>query len=460
MHPGKLRIAAGILLLLVSAIVILDFTVLDQLQPPVASDLRWDLLVAALLITLCGTAIGALIWEAEMRHARRLRLYAEELLGSDTISSHSSRDELEALSRSLRRLAPRIRELNQRIALENARRENILGSMAEGVLSVDSDLRVIFCNKFFAHAAGAAWPVPEQTPLLEVTRDPGLVDIVKQVLVSGTRGEHRVTLSASGDRTFDVYAAPLAGSDRQGAIAVLHDMTHLERLERVRRDFVANVSHELRTPLASIRGYAETLLEGGLEDREHNRKFVEVILSQAIRLNNIASDLLALSEIESNALRPEPHAVSLRAALETALRTVETSARLHDVRLLPGDLPEVQVLGHELRLEQAFSNLLDNAVKFNRPGGEVRLEAAVEGRWALVTVADTGVGISSQDLPRIFERFYRADKARSRETGGTGLGLAIVRHAVEQMGGEVSVESEFGRGSRFTLKLPLHGMVP
>jgi two-component system phosphate regulon sensor histidine kinase PhoR len=301
---------------------------------------------------------------------------------------------------------------------------------------------------------GANYPVPEQTPLREVTRDPGLVDIIKKVLVSGVRVEHRVTLSALGDRTFDVYAAPLAGSARQGAIAVLHDMTHLERLERVRRDFVANVSHELRTPLASIRGYAETLLEGALEDRENNRKFVEIILSQAIRLNNIASDLLALSEIESNALRPEPHPVSLRSALETALRTVESLARLHGVRLLWGELPDVQVLGHELRLEQALSNLLDNAVKFNRTDGEVRLETLVEDGWAIVTVADTGMGIASQDLPRIFERFYRADKARSRETGGTGLGLAIVRHAVEQMGGEVSVESEFGRGSRFTIRLP------
>src|SRR6202171_2917751 len=315
MHPGKLRIAAGIILLLVSAIVVLDFTVLDHLQSPGAAD-RWNLLLAALLITAAGSAIGALLWQAEMRHARRLRIYAEELLGAGEVSSQPSRDELEALSRSLRRLAPRIRELTQRIGLEHARRENILGSMAEGVLSVDSDLRVIFCNKFFAHTVGATYPVPEQTPLLEVTRDPALVDIIKQVLVSGARGEHRLTLSASGGRTCDVYAAPLAGSARQGAIAVLHDMTHLERLERVRRDFVANVSHELRTPLASIRGYAETLLEGALEDRENNRKFVDIILSQAIRLNNIASDLLALSEIESNAARTEPHSVSLRSALE------------------------------------------------------------------------------------------------------------------------------------------------
>jgi two-component system phosphate regulon sensor histidine kinase PhoR len=454
MHVGRLRIAAGIILLLVCAIVVLDFTVLDQARPPAAAELRWNLLLAALLITAAGIAIGALLWYAEMRYARRLRIFAEELLGAGEVSSNPSRDELEALERSLRRLAPYIRELTQRIGLENARRENILGSMAEGVLSVDSDLRVIFCNKLFAQTVGATYPVPEQTPLLEVTRDPALVEIIKQVLVSGARGEHRLTLSAAGDHTFDVYAAPLAGSARQGAIAVLHDMTHLERLERVRRDFVANVSHELRTPLASIRGYAETLLEGALEDRENNRKFVEIILSQAIRLNNIASDLLALSEIESNALRPEPHPVSLRSALETALRTVESVARLHEVRLLWGELPDVQVLGRELRLEQALSNLLDNAVKFNRPNGEVRLDALVEDRWAIVTVADTGIGISSQDLPRIFERFYRADKARSRETGGTGLGLAIVRHAVEQMGGEVSVESEFGRGSRFSIRLP------
>ena len=219
----------------------------------------------------------------------------------------------------------------------------------------------------------------------------------------------------------------MAGPSARGALAILHDITELERLERVRKDFVANVSHELRTPLAAIRGYAETLLDGALEDLENNRKFVEVILAHAIRLNNIASDLLVISELESTSAATQPKRLSLRAVVESALRTVESAARVNGVRLSSGRFDDFEVLGYEIRLEQAFVNLLDNAVKFNRPNGEVRIETGgLENGRAIITISDTGIGIPSDDLPRIFERFYRVDKARSRAVGGTGLGLSIV----------------------------------
>jgi two-component system, OmpR family, phosphate regulon sensor histidine kinase PhoR len=223
----------------------------------------------------------------------------------------------------------------------------------------------------------------------------------------------------------------------------------------VRRDFVANVSHELRTPLAAIQGYAETLLDGGLEDAEHNRRFVEVIQAHAVRLNNIASDLLALSELESTDAGPSPEKISVRQALDAAWRSVESEARLRDVTVHRGDLPDEYVTGHRMRFEQALVNLLGNAVKFNRPGGEVWIEARrTPDRNVRISVADNGIGMPSEDLPRIFERFYRVDKARSREAGGTGLGLSIVKHAIEGMGGSVSVESELGKGSKFTVVLP------
>jgi two-component system phosphate regulon sensor histidine kinase PhoR len=223
----------------------------------------------------------------------------------------------------------------------------------------------------------------------------------------------------------------------------------------VRKDFVANVSHELRTPLTAIRGFAETLLDGALEDQENNRKFLEIIRAHAIRLNSISSDLLVLSELESGQPPAAPEPVPVRAALESAMRTVEAEARIHGVTIRSGALGDADVLGDRMRLEQAFVNLLNNAVKFNRPGGEVRIEIArgADGKVA-IAISDTGIGIPSEDLPRIFERFYRVDKARSREVGGTGLGLAIVKHLVERMNGAVTVESALGKGSTFVVTLP------
>jgi two-component system phosphate regulon sensor histidine kinase PhoR len=247
----------------------------------------------------------------------------------------------------------------------------------------------------------------------------------------------------------------LASPSRPGAIAILHDITDLERLERVRKDFVANVSHELRTPLTAIRGYAETLLDGALEDKENNRRFLEIIKAHSIRLNNISADLLVLSELESGRPPSEPERISLRAALESALRTVEGEARLRGVQLLcekPGD---AQVLGDRVHLEQVLVNLIDNAVKFNRQGGEVRAEISrAENGKAQIVIGDTGIGIPSEDLPRIFERFYRVDKTRSREVGGTGLGLSIVKHVVERMHGTIQVESSLGKGSKFIVQFP------
>jgi two-component system phosphate regulon sensor histidine kinase PhoR len=315
-------------------------------------------------------------------------------------------------------------------------------------------LRVTFCNDSFARTVGARIPVGSETRLSELVRDPRVLEIMTIVLASGERVERRLTLSAAAGHSFDVLAGPLAGpSTKPGALAIFHDVTDLERLERIRKDFVANVSHELRTPLAAIHGYAETLLGGALEDHENNRKFVEVILAQARRLTNIASDLLTLSELERGRTVP-PQQVSVRAALESAMRTVEATAAARGVRLTRGAFEDIKIMTHELRLEQVFVNLLDNAVKFNRPKGEVRVEVRPSQQCACITIADTGIGIPSEDLPRIFERFYRVDKARSRDMGGTGLGLSIVRHAVEQMGGTVTVDSRLGEGTKFTVTIP------
>jgi two-component system phosphate regulon sensor histidine kinase PhoR len=419
--------------------------------------LLYPLLGLSLLTLALAAALAWLFLRAFARRAERLRDYTERLLDPQLTDDNlpAGDDELGALARSLRRTAPRIRALVENLKLEGSRREAILASMVEGVLAVDRDLRVTFCNDAFARTIGARIPVSSGTRLPELVRDPELIEIMNSVLATGHPRERRLTLPAAAGHSFDVLAGPLAGPPTTpGALAIFHDVTELERLERVRKDFVANVSHELRTPLAAIHGYAETLLAGALEDEQNKRKFVEVILAQASRLTNIASDLLSLSELERGRATP-PQQVSVRTALESALRTVEANSAARNVRLVRGAIDDVRVMAHELRLEQVFVNLLDNAVKFNRPSGEVRIDIQSSDKGACITIADSGIGIPSEDLPRIFERFYRVDKARSREMGGTGLGLSIVKHAVEQMGGTVGVDSRLGEGTKFTVTIPV-----
>jgi two-component system phosphate regulon sensor histidine kinase PhoR len=429
---------------------------LENLDDAIAA-VRRRILTASLVAACVALFIAYFFSRSFSRRIGRLRAFAEGLVKANFTESPlpDPNDELGALTRSLNLTASELRGLVERLGLESARREAILSSMVEGVLAVDQDLRITFYNASFARAVGLRAEIAERAPLVEVVRDPVLREILSRVVTTGETLKQRLQLPAAEGRAFEVQAAPLRVAGGRGAIAILHDISDLERLERVRKDFVANVSHELRTPLTAIRGYTETLLEGALEDQENNRKFLEIIKTHAIRLNSIASDLLALSELESGKATAEPARVSVRAATEAALRTVEAEALRRRVKLIRGRVEDVEVLGERVQLEQALVNLLDNAVKFNRPDGEVRVEVTrTKDDQVSVTIADNGIGIPSADLPRLFERFYRVDKARSREVGGTGLGLSIVKHIVERMHGRVTVDSQLGKGSVFTILLP------
>jgi len=241
-------------------------------------------------------------------------------------------------------------------------------------------------------------------------------------------------------------------------VAVLHDITRLKELEAIRKDFVANVSHELRTPLTSIRGFAETLLDGALEDRNNNRRFVEIIKSHALRLSDLTMDLLTLATLESESFQLKPEGIDLPALVHEVLESFRplghTKRQELEAVIEPG-LPPIKA--DRDRIRQVLINLLDNAVKFTPEEGRISLEVRLnaEGTGVELHVKDRGIGIPSSDLPRIFERFYRVDKARSREQGGTGLGLAIVKHIVEAHRGHVSVRSTLGQGSDFCVTLPL-----
>src|SRR5208283_77019 len=362
-----------------------------------AAGLRVWILAILLASSMAALGLAHAAWRGLIQRVLRLKSMAEGLLEIPPRQNEISdaKDELGALERSLSGVAAQIRKLVERLQLESARREAILGSIAEGVLAVDSDLRIIFCNDAVIRAVGGGRRVTENTRLLGLIRDTGLFEMLGEVARRGETRKHRLKITADKERTFEVQAGPLAMPNGQGAIAILYDTTDLERLEQVRKDFVANVSHEMRTPLAGIIGYAETLLDGALEDKENNRRFLNIIHSNAVRLNSIASDLLVLSELESRVDPPEAARIAVREVIDSVLAIVASEASARRVALIREQIEDVDVMGSRLRLEQAVLNLVANAIKFNQPGGEVRIRAVAEDGKVSITIADTGVGIPS-----------------------------------------------------------------
>ena len=417
---------------------------------------RGPLGVIALGWAALGLVFAWISWHSISRRVCELTRLADKMpdLRNGRAELRFDDDEVGDLARAMSRMRSRLEGVLDGLGTELARREAILASMTEGVLAVDDKLQVSFCNDSFIREL-ATPGVVEGVPLIKVVRDPILFQLLERVVASGETLRQRIKITARDERTFEVHATPLARHSSRGALAILYDITPAERLERAKRDFVANISHEFRTPLATITGYAETLLNGGLEDRSHRRKFVEIIQANSVRLNNIAADLITLSELEAGRPAAQPSPIPVSEVIQSAINTLEPVARLNKISLQSAEVGEIEVLGYRIRLEQALVNLLDNAIKFNKPSGEVSVRAVENSSDQVeISVSDSGIGIPKEDVNRIFERFYRVDKARSRQVAGTGLGLSIVRHAVEQMKGSVIVESELGKGSCFTIILP------
>jgi two-component system phosphate regulon sensor histidine kinase PhoR len=330
--------------------------------------------------------------------------------------------------------------------------------MVEAVLAVDAEENLVRLNdaarRLFFREGGD--PVGRSLP--EATRNPDLLRFVRAALAADEPVSADLTLREEDERFLQGHATPLrdAAGGRIGALVVLHDVTQIRRLENVRRDFVANVSHELKTPVTSIQGFVETLRDGALDDSHTARRFLEIVARHADRLNAIIEDLLSLSRLESDAERHEialaPGAI--RPVLAAALLTCANKAAERNIAIELQCDEGLRANINAALLEQAIVNLLDNAVKYSKDGALVKLEGLeVEGE-AVIRVADQGCGISKEHLPRIFERFYRVDKARSRDLGGTGLGLAIVKHIVNAHGGRVAVKSGVNQGSEFSVQLP------
>jgi len=364
-------------------------------------------------------------------------------------------DELGRLGRAMNAMAADLRDRVEALERERDEREHILAHMTDGVALIDADDHVVHANRRMVEILGATPPAPG-TPLAELARSPGLVELVGDARGASRPVETELRLWTPQPRVARASATRLDSGGRGAVLLVLHDLTEIELLNRVRQDFVANVSHELRTPLTSIRGYAETLLEGGLEDAEHRQGFVSVIREQAERLGALVEDLLSLAQLERPGAAPRRDEFDLREA--AARQTAAFRARAEKGGLALGleAGPPVPLHGDRRLIEQVLANLLDNALKYTERGSvTVRVGARDGVAWC--EVEDTGAGIPEDDQPRVFERFYRIDKARSREKGGTGLGLSIVKHVVLQHGGEVSLRSKPGQGSLFRFEIPRAG---
>ncbi len=417
-------------------------------------------------ILLGGVVMALIVSGVSLLVARRIaRPIAEIQRGAE----HFARGELDfrlpacdskeigALADVMNRMAAQLRERLEDLAGQRNELEAILSGMVEGVIAVSPDENLLRMNAAAAHMLDIP-PTALGRKISEVVRNTELQHFIRRLLNGTTPIEGELSVNGVSERVLQAHGSLLQGEGATtiGALLVLHDITRLKRLESVRRDFVANVSHELKTPVTSIKGFVETLQDGALNQPADAERFLGIIARQADRLNTIIDDLLSLSRIEqeSDAGQLDRKPAHVREILSGAALTCQVKADARRVTLRLNCAPELQARVNARLVEQAVVNLLDNAIKFSEPGQPVEVDARLMENSLVIVVRDRGCGIPREHLPRLFERFYRVDKARSRELGGTGLGLAIVKHIAQAHGGQVTVESVPGQGSTFRLYFP------
>lgn len=427
----------------------------EAVQGLVRRRLFWGSLVASVIALL--VAAGSSIWTA--RRLERIVNVAARIERGDLrarVDDHPL-DEIGKVAAAIDRTAGQVELSFAAVRSSQRQLETLLNSMQDAVVAVSSDGLVRWANQPMDRL------VPQRTrlnaPVVETIRDPDFLATVKAATVSKEVKTARATSIVPG-RAFDVTAAPLPDG---GAVAVLRDLTETERVEKTRRDFIANVSHELRTPLTSIQGYTETLLDTVPDNSASTREFLEIIRKNALRMSRLTEDLLTLARVESGETRFETEPVAPIELLNDAEESFREIARTQGVELeildaqgKTGSVDSLPLVSADREaIHQVFSNLIDNAMKYGRAGGRIELGARAAERGIEFYVRDFGAGISSEHLPRLFERFYRVDKARSRESGGTGLGLAIAKHIMRAHAGSIRAESELTHGSTFLFTLPL-----
>ena len=433
----------------------------------VSAQVRRRLVLGSVLAFLVSLFVAAVASAATARRLEHIVDVAAHIADGDLRArvEDSSPDEIGRLGGALDKTARQVERSFAALRSSQRQLETLLNSMQDAVIAVSADGLVQWANQRMDRL------VPQRTrlhaPVVETIRDPDFLAAVKEAVEAKQVKTSRATSIVPG-RAFDVTAAPLPGG---GAVAVLRDLTETERVEKTRRDFIANVSHELRTPLTSIQGYSETLLDSASDNGAATREFLEIIRKNAARMSRLTEDLLTLARVESGETRFEAEPVPPIELLHDAEESFHETARAQGVDLQivglsddtqghngRGDGPSPEtlppVLADREAIHQVFSNLIDNAMKYGRAGGRILLGARSAPRGIEFYVQDFGAGIASEHLPRLFERFYRVDKARSRESGGTGLGLAIAKHIMLAHGGSIRAESELAHGSTFLFTLP------
>jgi two-component system phosphate regulon sensor histidine kinase PhoR len=419
---------------------------------------RRSLWIASALILLFGGLIVVLVSRNFSDRVERLTAFSQRVAEGDfrEQASGGTGDALDVLSNSLNQTASRLDRTIRTLTEERNLSSAILGSMVEGVLVVNAAERVVFANHSFAEILGLGVPPQSGSGLVECVRQTELIEAVRKVLGGEPRVESEIVTGTLRQHFFAATAASVRTTGTDGAVLVLHDITDLRKLERVRRDFVANVSHEFRTPLTAIQGFAETLLAGAINDPQNRGRFLEIIVEHSRRLARLTEDLLMLSKMDADRLEFETRRIPVAAFIESCMETAQPRARDKDLRLSMNLAPQIpDIAGDRRRLTEVLQNLLDNAIQYTPSGGQIMVSAGISDSEVVFTVSDTGIGIAQAEQPRIFERFYRVDVARSRQVGGTGLGLAIAKHLVEGHGGRIWVESEIGNGSQFHFSVPI-----
>jgi two-component system phosphate regulon sensor histidine kinase PhoR len=411
------------------------------------ADKVWPGLLVGFVVALVFSAMAAYSTAPRLQ---RIEQFAGRVAAGDFAArlDEGSADEIGQVSASLDRTASHLEGSFAALQTSQRQLETLLNSMQDAVIAIGADDRVQWANQAMDEL------VPHGTRqdalLVETVRDPDFLAAVHGASEARTVFMARASSIIPG-RTFDVTAAPMPGG---GAVAVLRDLTETERVEKTRRDFIANVSHELRTPLTSIQGYTETLLDSAAES-DHTREFLEIIRKSAVRMSRLTEDLLTLARVESGEQRFDIQSVVPADLLQEAVQSFRELARAQNVELKVEDAAPAPVGADSEAIHQIFSNLLDNALKYAASGGRIILGARPIPQSVEFYVKDFGPGIPSEHLDRLFERFYRVDKARSRESGGTGLGLAIAKHIVLAHGGTIRAQSELNHGSTFLFTLPL-----
>ena len=412
------------------------------------------------VIALLAAGISWVISRRISRPIEQMKKGAEQFAGGDL--SHRltppASEEMAGLADAMNQMAAQLDNRIETISRQRNQLETVLASMLEGVIAIDSEERIVSINRAAAQLFDNEPVNCQNKSIQEVIRSPALQQFIRKALSNKNPSEKDITVFQNEERVIDVKSSALLDANQQqiGALVVFHDVTQLRRLEDMRRDFVANVSHEIKTPLTAIKGFVETLQQGNVEKAKEKERFLGIIQKHVDRLDAIIKDLLALSRIEQEDERKEINfqQVKIEDIFQAAIQLCKAKADEKEIRIdLDCEKDDTAIFDATL-IEQAVVNLLDNALKYSEPQSTVLLKSGQQNSEVIISVQDHGIGIAQKHLPRLFERFYRVDKSRSRKEGGTGLGLAIVKHIAQAHGGHVSVESKIGEGSRFSIHLP------